>query len=44
MATNSNIPWIKQPIAFLEGDDLHLLIDTYKHKKDSLSFYATYIK
>ena len=44
MATNSNMPWIKQPIAFLEGDDLHLLIDTYKHKEDSLSFYATYIK
>ena len=44
MATNSNMPWIKQPIVFLEGDNLHLLIDTYKHKKDSLSFYATYIK
>ena len=44
VATNSNMPWIKQPLVFLEGEDAHLLIDTYKHKNDKLSFYATYLK
>lgn len=44
VATNSNMPWIKQPLVFLEGEDVHLLIDTYKHKNDKLSFYATYLK
>ena len=43
-ATNSNLPWIKQPVSFIEGNDIHLLIDSYKHKNDTKSFLVTYLK
>ena len=41
--TNSNLPWIKQPVSFLENDYIHVLIDEYKHKVVSPSFWITYI-
>ena len=42
-ATNSNIPWIKQPVSYIEGDKLHVLIDTFKHIA-GFSLDGTYIK
>ena len=41
--SSSNLPWIKNPVVYLEGDKVHLLIDPYKHK-NSPELYATYIK
>lgn len=41
--TNSNLPWINKPISFLENDYIHVLIDEYKHKVVSPSFWITYI-
>jgi hypothetical protein len=34
-ATNSNMPWIKSPMTYLEGDDIHVLIDDYKYGSDT---------
>jgi len=42
--TNSNLPWIKQPVSFLENNYIHVLIDEYKHKVTSPSFWVTYIE
>ena len=44
-ATNSNLPWIKIPVSFIENDFVHVLIDSYKHKDDSIEqFLVTYLK
>ena len=42
-ATNTNMPWIKQPVSFLQGDDVYVLYDTYKHR-DPLSLLVTYLE
>lgn len=42
-ATNTNMPWIKQPVSFLQGDDVYVLYDTYKHH-DPLSLLVTYLE
>ena len=41
--SNSNIPWIKQPVSFMEGQTMYVLIDPFKHKS-GFSFDGTYIK
>lgn len=41
--SDSNLPWIKRPVLFLEGDDVHVLIDGYKNNSIS-DFIATYIR
>lgn len=44
-ATNSNMPWIKSPMTYLEGDDIHILIDDYKYGSGTNpQLSATYIK
>ena len=42
-ATNTNMPWIKQPVSFLQGGDVYVLYDTYKHH-DPLSLLVTYLE
>lgn len=42
-ATNTNMPWIKQPVSFIENDYIHVLIDSYKHR-NAPTFCATYLK
>ena len=41
--TNSNIPWIKQPVSYIEKNTLYVLIDSFKHD-DKFSLDVTYIK
>lgn len=31
-ATNTNMPWITEPVSYLEGNNVHIFIDPYKHK------------
>ena len=42
-SSSSNMPWIKNPVVYLEHDDAHLLIDIYKHKERP-ELIVTYIK
>lgn len=42
-STTSNIPWIKTPVVYLEGNLIHLFIDGYKYH-NAPDLYATYIK
>jgi hypothetical protein len=37
------MPWIKQPVSFIENDYIHVLIDSYKHR-NAPTFCATYLK
>lgn len=41
-ATHNNLPWINEPIVYLEGGLLHLLFDTYSH--DPSVLIGTYIR
>ena len=41
--TSTNIPWISNPVSFVENDNIHVLIDSYKHNSIE-RFSATYIK
>lgn len=41
-ATDTNMPWIKQPIVYIEGNNIKVLFDPYKHK-DSLSLVLNLI-
>lgn len=45
-STENNLPWLKNPVCFIENDYIHLLIDPYKYKNNqgSLKFNITYIK
>ena len=43
-ATNTNIPWIKQPVFCMEEDGLHMFIDPYKHANRPQFFKDVYIK
>lgn len=31
MASSTNMPWLKNPVGYLEGDYLHVLIDSYNY-------------
>lgn len=42
-STNTNMPWIKQPVSFLQDDDVYVLYDTYKHR-NPFNMLVTYIK
>lgn len=33
-ATNSNMPWVKEPVLSIEGDKMYLLIDQYSYLKN----------
>lgn len=43
---NNNLPWIKQPVAYIDGTQLHLLVDPYRYNKTrgNLQLDVTYIK
>lgn len=43
-ATTVNMPWIKRPVAFIEDDKIHILVDSYKHPDGPSAAYVTYIK
>lgn len=32
LATDSNLPWMSNPVAFIENKELHVLVDSYKLK------------
>lgn len=43
-ATSVNMPWISRPVAFIEDDKIHILVDSYKHPSGPSTAYVTYIK
>ena len=46
-ATNTNMPWIKTPVAYIEGDEITTLYDLYecmKHQRYPNQLNITYIK
>lgn len=45
-STETNLPWMKRPVCFIENDYIHVLIDPYKYKNNpgTLNFNLTYIK
>lgn len=45
-STDTNLPWIKEPVSFIEGDFIHVLIDPYKQANEqaSMNFFGTYLK
>lgn len=45
-STEHNLPWMKRPVCFIENDNIHVLIDPYKYKKNpgTLKFNITYVK
>lgn len=45
MATDTNLPWMSNPVSFIEEEQLHVLVDLYKLKDDTnADVYVTYIK
>lgn len=42
-ATSTNLPWIKEPIASIEGDYFYILIDQYQYNKSKGSLELTMI-
>ena len=43
--TSSNLPWIKQPVSYIEGNVIYVLIDPYKYKSSvPVTLDGTYIK
>lgn len=44
-SSDTNLPWIKEPVCYMEGNELRVLIDPYKYKnnKGSLKLHLTYI-
>ena len=46
-STYTNLPWMQNPVGFIEGEDLHVLIDPFENKNSgdaSLQLLGTYIK
>lgn len=44
-ATDTNLPWIDKPVCYIEGNNVHVLVDSYKFKNDqSDTLNITYIK
>lgn len=45
-STEYNLPWMKNPVCFIENDYIHVLIDPFKYKNNpgTLRFNITYIK
>lgn len=44
--TTTNIPWIENPVMYMENSKMHFLadIDLFDNTSDNLSAYITYIK
>lgn len=43
--TDTNMPWLKQPVAYMEGDMINVLFDPYKHKNAfPFTLNVTYVK
>ena len=44
--TSTNLPWIKNPVCYLEGECMHLLIDSFQYLKNpgTLQMSFTYVK
>lgn len=44
-ASDSNLPWIKTPVSYLEGNNVHVLVDSYKLRNDVFDkLTVTYLK
>lgn len=44
-ATDTNLPWISTPVSYIEGDEIHVLVDSYKFKNDKDDkLNVTYLK
>lgn len=43
-ATDSNMPWLSNPVCYLEGNNVHLFVDPYKEQNTVLDLYVTYVK
>lgn len=45
-STSTNLPWMSNPVSYIEGDEIHVLIDPFEDKMNggSLELTATYIK
>lgn len=45
LSTDNNLPWMTNPVAFIEDDNLHVLVDLYKLKDVyTKDVYVTFIK
>lgn len=43
--TANNLPWIPNPTIYIDGDQIHLLYDSYKYKSDQIGkFECVYIE
>lgn len=45
-STSTNLPWMPNPVSYIEGDEIHVLIDPFEDKQNggTLELTATYIK
>lgn len=45
-STSTNLPWMPNPVSYIEGDEIHVLIDPFEDMRNggSLELTATYIK
>ena len=43
-ATNTNMPWIPNPVCYLENENIHLFVDPYKDLNSAFDLYVTYVK
>lgn len=45
LSTDNNLPWMANPVAFIEGNYLHVLVDLYKLKNAyTKDVYVTFVK
>lgn len=46
MATTTNLPWVKQPIGYMQNNELHVIYDSYELQQDTKAtrIDVTYIK
>ncbi len=42
--TNTNLPWIPEPVCYLEGDKIHVFTDSYVDGNSTFDLLVTYIK
>ena len=43
-ATPTNLPWIKEPVGYMWGDNISVLVDPYEDKDESKTLTVRYIK
>lgn len=43
-ATDTNMPWVPNPVCCLENNNIHLFVDPYKEANSAFDLYVTYVK